>query len=287
VPGDQKALGVINAHATALHFIAMMRAARLAHEPQDEQRWTELLERFHPGTRALFQLLYPAYDPGNSALKYPGFLGYSLADPAMKEGNGVGYNDITYMAIVPGYLQQQDYELAFVDTAAAVRSDSDPLRPGAQPCPVFSSLGPLSRALPLVLSFIQFETFPDIQTYPGSFNDDNERAGCLDLTDYNNIEKWWEMVCSAYLMVSLQSAIITDRDVASRPDRLTIAQEEHVTKPGAKQAVFHKHKWWDHGKGWKNILNNLRLIIQPYVYYCLLSGWLELFNAWCELNPEG
>jgi hypothetical protein len=128
----------------------------------------------------LFQLLYPAHDPTNSALEYAGFLAYSLHDLAMKD-NGVGYNDITYMGIVPGYLQYQNYELAFVDFAAAVRSDADPLRDGAQPCPVFSPLGPLSRALPLVLSFIQFETFPAYQNYPGSFKDDNEWAACLNL----------------------------------------------------------------------------------------------------------
>jgi hypothetical protein len=51
-----------------------------------------------------------------------------------------------------------------------------------------------------------------------------------------------------------------------------------MTNPGAKQAIFPKHKWWDPGKGWKNILHNLRLIIQPYVCYCLLYGWLERFN---------
>ena len=45
-----------------------------------------------------------------------------------------------------------------------------------------------------------------------------------------------------------------------------------------KQEKFHQHKWWDRGKGWKNLLNNLRLIIQPYVYYCLLYGWLEVFD---------
>jgi hypothetical protein len=37
------------------------------------------------------------------------------------------------------------------------------------------------------------------------------------------------------------------------------------------------HKWWDQGKGWKNLLNNLRLIIQPAVFYCLLSPWLGVF----------
>ena len=112
------------------------------------------------------------------------------------------------------------------------------------------------------------------------FKQSKNELGWADfrLTDYNDIEKWWEMVWSAYLMVSLQSPTITDIDVASRPDRLTIEQEEHVTKPRTKQAMFHKHKWWDHGTGWKNLLNNLRLIIQPYVYYCLLDGWLELFN---------
>jgi hypothetical protein len=43
------------------------------------------------------------------------------------------------------------------------------------------------------------------------------------------------------------------------------------------QAPFSQHTWWDQGKGWKNLLNNLRLIIQPAVFYCLLSPWLGVF----------
>ena len=41
---------------------------------------------------------------------------------------------------------------------------------------------------------------------------------------------------------------------------------------------FSEHRWWELGQGWKNILNNLRLILQPYVYYCLLLPWLLLFD---------
>jgi SRSO17 transposase len=112
------------------------------------------------------------------------------------------------------------------------------------------------------------------------FKQSKNELGWADfrLTAYKDIEKWWEIVCSAYLMVSLQASMGKDIEVFSRQEELAVDQAEHVTKPVATQAIFHKHKWWDHGKGWKNTLNNLRLIIQPYVYYCLLYGWLEVFN---------
>ena len=71
-------------------------------------------------------------------------------------------------------------------------------------------------------------------------------------------------------MVSLQSTIFKDMKVLSHEEGVTGANEEHGIQPAATQALCHKHTWWDCGKGWKNIWNNLRLIIQPYVYYCLL-----------------
>jgi hypothetical protein len=37
------------------------------------------------------------------------------------------------------------------------------------------------------------------------------------------------------------------------------------------------HPWWDKGKGWKNILNNLRLIIQPFILFNLIRPWLTVF----------
>lgn len=112
------------------------------------------------------------------------------------------------------------------------------------------------------------------------FKQSKNELGWADfrLTAYNDIEKWWEMVCSASLMVSLQALIFEDTAVFISQAKLAGAQEESKTKPVANQAIFHQHTWREHGKGWKNILNNLRFIIQPYVYYCLIYGWLEVFN---------
>lgn len=77
-------------------------------------------------------------------------------------------------------------------------------------------------------------------------------------TRYEDIERWWEIVCSAYLMVSLHS-------------------ESLRTSPPDPQSAFASHPWWDNGKGWKNILNNLRLVIQPFVLFNLIYPWLTIF----------
>ena len=77
-------------------------------------------------------------------------------------------------------------------------------------------------------------------------------------TRYQDIERWWEIVCSAYLMVSLHS-------------------EQIRSSPPDSQSQFASHPWWDHGKGWKNILNNLRLVIQPFILFNLIYPWLTIF----------
>jgi hypothetical protein len=40
---------------------------------------------------------------------------------------------------------------------------------------------------------------------------------------------------------------------------------------------FPEHPSWDEGKGWKNLLNNLRLVLQPYQFFNLLQPWLTVF----------
>jgi hypothetical protein len=40
---------------------------------------------------------------------------------------------------------------------------------------------------------------------------------------------------------------------------------------------FPEHQWWDFGQGWKNLLNNLRLVMQPYQFFNLLKPWLRVF----------
>jgi hypothetical protein len=78
------------------------------------------------------------------------------------------------------------------------------------------------------------------------------------LTDYHQIEKWWEIVMSTYLMVSLHSELLGN---SSSP---TLEK-------------FAAHPWWDQGKGWKNLLNNLRLILQPFHSFNLIKPWLKVF----------
>lgn len=42
-------------------------------------------------------------------------------------------------------------------------------------------------------------------------------------------------------------------------------------------AKFSEHDCWDFGSGWKNLLNNLRLVIQPFRFFNLLKPWLRVF----------
>lgn len=86
------------------------------------------------------------------------------------------------------------------------------------------------------------------------------------LTDYSQIQKWWEIVMSAYLLVSLHSQILNN----SQGKGINELTESIVYK-------FREHDWWDLGQGWKNLLNNLRLILQPYQFFNLLKPWLRLF----------
>jgi SRSO17 transposase len=90
------------------------------------------------------------------------------------------------------------------------------------------------------------------------------------VTDYASIERWWELISSVYLLVSLQSPVFQHADDASQPT--------HPATVSTPPDRFSQHRWWDFGQGWKNILNNLRLILQPYVFYCLLLPWLLLFD---------
>ena len=65
------------------------------------------------------------------------------------------------------------------------------------------------------------------------------------LTRYQQIQKWWEIVCSAYLLVTLYS--------------------EHLNPCQKTPKIFTEHQLWNEQTGWKNLLNNLRLIIQPFI----------------------
>jgi len=78
------------------------------------------------------------------------------------------------------------------------------------------------------------------------------------ITSYEQIEKWWGLVMSTFLMVSLFADLFNDScSLAHQP--------------------FVHHSWWDNQSGWKNLLNNLRLIIQPLICFNWLERWLGDF----------
>jgi len=86
------------------------------------------------------------------------------------------------------------------------------------------------------------------------------------VTDYAQIEQWWEIVMSAYLMVSLHSQVL----IPTPDNSINSSADPILTK-------FREHEWWDFGRGWKNLLNNLRLVIQPLILFNLIKPWLRVF----------
>lgn len=85
------------------------------------------------------------------------------------------------------------------------------------------------------------------------------------LTDYASIERWWELVMSAYTLVSLQT-LADETAGAATP----MNGSKRIPTPLAE------HPARDTGVGWKQHLNNLRLLLQPYTCSCLLLPWLPL-----------
>lgn len=100
------------------------------------------------------------------------------------------------------------------------------------------------------------------------FKQSKNELGWADfrVTDYAPIEKWWEIVMSAYLMVTLNTPPM-------RP--------EGAISPELSDSIvvsaFPQHASWDTGNGWKHWLNNLRLILLPWVSFNVLKPWLKVF----------
>ena len=102
-----------------------------------------------------------------------------------------------------------------------------------------------------------------------AFRQDKQELGWTDyrFTDFQNIEKWWEIIFSVYLMISLNSPAF----LSLNQSYTTETEIQHPT------VDFSRHQQWNPHRGWKNVLNNLRLIIQPTLALWLLSPWLDLF----------
>jgi len=95
-------------------------------------------------------------------------------------------------------------------------------------------------------------------------------------TDYHHIERWWALVCSAYTMVSLYQLASSGEE-----NQEENAQHDNCGKSEAKKEItdqMSQHPHWQTGKGWKNKLNQLRLILQPWCVANIIRPWLEVFS---------
>ena len=71
---------------------------------------------------------------------------------------------------------------------------------------------------------------------------------------------------SAYLMVSLHTNPLKPAPTSQLDDSIA---------PIVKK--IDSHAQWDQGSGWKNTQGNLRLVIQPFIFFNLIKHWLKLF----------
>ena len=79
-------------------------------------------------------------------------------------------------------------------------------------------------------------------------------------TNFEQIDKWWEIIFSAYWMISSLSQELCE---------LSSTQNFLVN--------ISLHPQWSNQGGWKTTLNNLRLIIQPTVLFWTIIPWLDVF----------
>ncbi len=79
-------------------------------------------------------------------------------------------------------------------------------------------------------------------------------------TNFNEINKWWEIIFCVYLMISLNTQVF----LSLNPSKIDNSQASNTNLDLAS------HPQWNHQTGWKNVLNNVRLIIQPSLLLWLI-----------------
>ena len=89
-------------------------------------------------------------------------------------------------------------------------------------------------------------------------------------TNFQDINKWWEIIFSVYWMISSHSKVFYDLNKS-----LALSNSE----PRVEDSIsdFTLHQQWSNKGGWKTTLNNLRLIIQPTILFWMIIPWLDIF----------
>ena len=81
------------------------------------------------------------------------------------------------------------------------------------------------------------------------------------LTEFDAIQRWWELVASAYVLVSLHCPAL---------------QAHQLVLTSLSQSAASRHPRWKAATGWKNTLNNLRLLLHPFLALWLILPWLAV-----------
>lgn len=87
-------------------------------------------------------------------------------------------------------------------------------------------------------------------------------------TNFQHIERWWEITFCVYTMISLNSPVFLS---------LNQSRQLEVEARESSDVDFSNHPQWNHESGWKNTLNNLRLIIQPFLLFWSIYPWFSIF----------
>jgi SRSO17 transposase len=89
-------------------------------------------------------------------------------------------------------------------------------------------------------------------------------------TNFQEINKWWEIIFSAYWMVSSHAKVFSNLDQSQAMSTSKLRVENSISD-------FNLHQQWSNQGGWKTTLNNLRLIIQPTILFWTILPWLDIF----------
>lgn len=72
--------------------------------------------------------------------------------------------------------------------------------------------------------------------------------------------------------------LVVGVEIHINPANIWIKNELRQANQDANPLLFRMaHPWWDNQRGWKNLLNNLRLVIEPWIAFNRLKPWLTVF----------
>ncbi len=89
-------------------------------------------------------------------------------------------------------------------------------------------------------------------------------------TNFPEINKWWEIIFSAYWMVSSHSKIFHNLNPSQALSNSNLQPQNSI-------ADYTVHPQWSNKQGWKSTLNNFRLIILPAILFWAIIPWLDIF----------